>query len=245
MMLEVRGLSVRVGEKILFSGVDLEVRAGETVVLFGPNGSGKTSLLKAILGLPGYFIDAGTILFNGQDITSLQCHERAGLGIGLAFQKPVAVRGVRLGGLLESIIKKRGDGDGVDALAEWLGLVEFLGRDVNLGFSGGEAKRSELLQLLAQDPSFVMFDEPDSGVDLGSVSLVGDVINSLLEKDRKFSARTKAGIIVTHAGYILDYVNADRAYVMMEGGIFCSGNPRDLLEDIRKNGYRGCRQCVR
>ena len=244
-MLEVRGLSVRIGEKFLFSGVDLEVRSGETVVLFGPNGSGKTSLLKTILGLPGFVIDAGSNLFQGRDITELQCHERAGLGIGLAFQKPVAVRGVRLGGLLKSIIKKHGDGDEIEALAKKLRMDNFLGRDVNLGFSGGEAKRSELLQLLAQNPTFVMFDEPDSGVDLGSVSLVGDVINSLLEKDRKLSNRTKAGIIVTHAGHILDYVNADRAYVMMEGKIFCSGNPRDLLEDIRNNGYRGCRQCVR
>ena len=243
-MLEVRGLSARVGEKILFSGVDIDVRAGETVVLFGPNGSGKTSLLKTILGLPGYFVDAGAMFFNGQNITSLQCHERAALGIGLAFQKPVAVRGVRLGGLLQSIMKKHGDGDGVEALAKKLRMDNFLDRDVNLGFSGGEAKRSELLQLLAQSPSFVMFDEPDSGVDLGSVSLVGDVINTLLEKDKKLSNRTKAGIIVTHAGHILDYVNADRAYVMMEGGIFCSGNPRDLLEDIRTNGYRGCIQCV-
>ncbi|MCK4911156.1 MAG: ABC transporter ATP-binding protein [Thermodesulfovibrionales bacterium] len=244
-MLEVRGLSVRVGQRTLFSEVDLDVRLGETVALFGPNGSGKTSLLKTILGLPGFQVVSGSILFKGREITALAAHERAALGMGLAFQHPVTVRGVRLGDLLDTIIEKHGTGASAKDIARLAGLEDFLDRDLNLGFSGGEAKRSELLQLLAQDPCFVMFDEPDSGVDLGSISLVGEIINTLLQKDMRRAERRKAGMIITHAGHILDHVNADRAYVMMDGGILCSGNPLDLLEDIRTRGYKGCMQCAR
>ena len=100
-------------------------------------------------------------------------------------------------------------------------------------------------ELLAQNPDFIMFDEPDSGVDLVSIHLVGSVINELLEKDRKASKRTKSGLIISHAGHILDYVNADRAYVMLEGTLYCSGNPRDILEDIRVKGYKGCIACLK
>ena len=244
-MLEVRGLSVRVGQRTLFSGVDIDVRPGETVALFGPNGSGKTSLLNTILGLPGFQVVSGSIHFQGREITGLPTHERAALGIGLAFQRPVTVRGVRLETLLDTIMKKHGTGASAKDLARLAGLEDFLGRDLNLGFSGGEAKRSELLQLLVQDPLFIMFDEPDSGVDLDSISLVGKIINTLLEKHRRPPERKKAGMIITHAGHILDHVNADRAYVMMEGSILCSGNPLDLLEDIRTRGYKGCVQCAR
>ncbi|MCK5512607.1 MAG: ABC transporter ATP-binding protein, partial [Thermodesulfovibrionia bacterium] len=124
-----------------------------------------------------------------------------------------------------------------------LNLLDFLERDINLGFSGGEIKRSELLQLFAQRPDFIMLDEPDSGVDLVSITLVGKVINELLQKDKKASRRTTAGFLITHAGHLLDYVNADRAYVMIKSNIFCAGNPKDLLEDIRTNGYEGCIRC--
>lgn len=126
-----------------------------------------------------------------------------------------------------------------------LNLEEFLLREVNLGFSGGEIKRSELLQLLAQDAAFVMLDEPDSGVDLVNIHLVGRVINQLLEREKPPESRGKSALIVTHSGHILDYVHADRGYVMLDGTIFCAGEPYALLEDIRAKGYEGCVQCRR
>ena len=244
-MLEVKALTVRVGEKRVLRDVNLGIARGETVVLFGPNGCGKTSLLKTIMGSEGYRVESGRILFRGVDITRLAMNERARLGSGMAFQRPPAVRGVKLGGILRTCLKKRGDftAEGLAGIAEKLNLAEFLDRDLNLGFSGGEIKRSELLQLIGQGPSFVMLDEPDSGVDLVNIHLVGQVINELLEKEKAAARREKAGLIVTHSGYILDYVNADRAYVMIDGTVFCSGNPRDLLEDIRTKGYEGCVQC--
>jgi Fe-S cluster assembly ATP-binding protein len=246
-MLQVKGLTVSVAGRTILGGVDFHVDRGETVVLFGPNGSGKTSLLKTIIGHPDYRVESGSIVFKGRDITGLPTDERARLGIGIAFQRPPAVRGVRMKDMLHACMKIRGETDGeiIDEYARRLNLEDFLRREINLGFSGGEIKRSELLQLMAQAPDFIMLDEPDSGVDLVSINLVGEVINGMLEKDRRPERRTKAGMIITHAGYILDYVNADRAYVMFEGGIFCSGNPRDVLADIRAKGYEGCVVCER
>lgn len=246
-MIEVKNLTVSIEDKLVLKDVNLHIKQGETIILFGPNGSGKTSLLKTIIGIPGYRIESGRILFNNMDITELAMDKRAKLGIGIAFQRPPAVRGVKLRDILRICIEKRGlfNEENLNELAKKLNLLDCLDRDINLGFSGGEIKRSELLQLLAQDPSFVMLDEPDSGVDLVNINLVGKVINELLEKEKMASKRTKAGLIITHAGYILDYVNADRGYVMMNGTISCSGNPRDLLEDIRTKGFEGCVLCQR
>jgi Fe-S cluster assembly ATP-binding protein len=247
-MLEARNITVSVKGKRILKNVNLEVKTGEVVVLFGPNGSGKTSLLNTIIGIPDYRVESGGIFFKGEDITGYPIDVRASLGLGVAFQRPPAVRGVRLRELLRMCIKKRGEpaeDTWIEGLFEKLNLLEFQERDVNLGFSGGEIKRSELIQLLAQEPEFVMLDEPDSGVDLVSVDLVGSVINQLLEKDRTASRRTKAGMLITHAGHILDYVNADRAYVMLDGSLYCRGNPRDILNDIRDRGYEGCLVCQR
>jgi Fe-S cluster assembly ATP-binding protein len=244
-MIEVKELTVRIGEKRILREVNLRIAKGEAVVLFGPNGCGKTSLLKAIMGGAEYRVESGKILFAGKDITGLPMDERARLGIGIAFQRPPAVRGVKLGDLLRICGEKSGNlaADEIPGLARKLHLHDFLERDINLGFSGGEIKRSELLQLIGQNPTFIMLDEPDSGVDLVNIHLVGQAINALLEKEKAAAKREKAGLIVTHSGYILDYVNADRAYVMLDGTVYCSGNPRDLLEDIRTKGYEGCVQC--
>jgi Fe-S cluster assembly ATP-binding protein len=234
------------GKRIL-NEVSLHIRRGETVVLFGPNGSGKTSLLKTIMGIPQYRVESGSIFFRGEEITNRSIDERARLGIGIVFQNPPAVRGVKLRDLLRICMEKSGSyqEERVDADADKLNFTDCLDRDINLGFSGGEIKRSELLQLLAQNPEFIMFDEPDSGVDLVNINLVGKVINELVEKDKREDQRTKGGLIITHAGYILDYVNADRAYVMLNGMLSCSGNPRDILEDIRAKGYEECVRCRR
>lgn len=246
-MIEVSGLTVSIGEKKDFlRDINLYVNRGETVILFGPNGSGKTSLLKSIMGIPNYKVESGRIIFKGVDITRMDIDERARLGIGMAFQRPPAIRGVRLEDILRICSGERtGDEDMFKKISEELNLSDLLDRDLNLGFSGGEIKRSELAQLLAQSPDFIMLDEPDSGVDLVSIALIGNVINKLLEKDIKAERRAKAGLIITHAGHILNYINADRAYVMLNGSISCSGNPLDVLEDIKTRGYEGCATCLR
>ena len=245
-MLEINNLTIRVHNRIILKHVDMHVSRGETVALFGPNGSGKTSLLYTIMGIPGYKVETGTIIFKGEDITELPIDQRAQRGIGMAFQRPPAVRGVKLRDMLHMCMEKRGDHneEHINGFIQELNLGEFQERDINLGFSGGEIKRCELVQLLAQNPDFIMFDEPDSGVDLVSINLVGTVINELLEKEIMASKRVKSGLIISHAGHILDYVNADRAFVLLDERLYCSGNPRDILNDIRDKGYEGCIKCL-
>ncbi len=245
-MFEVQGLCVDVGNRPVLRDVDLHIRRGETIALFGPNGSGKTSLLHTIMGMPGYRVLSGKILFRGADITGRTLDQRARMGIGLAFQRPPAVRGVKLAALLAAMRPGKTE-EGRDDLAGFLkllGLENFHDRDINLGFSGGELKRSELLQLLVQGPDLILLDEPDSGVDLVSIKVVSQVINALLEIERAPARRGRAGLIITHAGDILDLVPVDRACVMVKGRILCSGNPRDLLEDINERGYEGCVRCA-
>ena len=239
-LLKVESLKVEVGGHKILKGVDLSIREGEIHVLFGPNGSGKTTLLGAIMGLPQYKILSGRIIFKGMDITDMPPNERAKLGIGLAFQKPPAVRGVRLGKLVELINRS---GKSVDELAEMLNLNSHLLRDLNLGFSGGETKRSEMLQLLAQSPDFAMLDEPESGVDLENIGVIAAAFNHLLEKDKRIRERRKAALIITHTGYILDYVAADVGHIMIDGRIICSAPPYEILEAIKKYGYSECHKC--
>ena len=179
MLLEISDLEVEVEGKKILNGVNLIINEGETHVLLGPNGAGKSTLFMTILGFPNYKVTNGKIVYKGQDITELETHERIALGLGVTFQNPPAIRGVKLKDLLK-IVDERHEyksddelDDEVVKLGERLKLNEqFLERDVNLGFSGGEVKRSELLQLLAQQPDFIMFDEPDSGVDIENVELI-------------------------------------------------------------------------
>jgi len=181
-MLEVKDLWVEVGGKLLLKGVNLTIGEGEVHILFGPNGSGKTTLLMTIMGAPQCRVVKGEIVFDGKVINDLPIWDRARLGIGMAFQSPPAVKGIKLKDLVEILADGK---DGFDnELYSFLKLEDHISREVNKGFSGGERKRSELLQLFAQDPKFVMFDEPESGVDLESISLVGDAINRLLERGR-------------------------------------------------------------
>ncbi|HUU63636.1 MAG TPA: ABC transporter ATP-binding protein [Dehalococcoidia bacterium] len=241
-MLEVEDLTVEVEGREVIHDISLNVDVGETLALFGPNGSGKTTLLMAIMGFPRYKVTRGRILFNGEDITHLPVDERSRMGIGILFQRPPVVRGVKMRDMVRACLGSREDGAVIEQLAEQANMVELLDRDVNYGFSGGEIKRSELLQLIAQSPEFVLLDEPDSGVDLVNISLVGEMINELLQKNRMRS-RTSSGLIITHTGHILDYVNADRACVLLNGGIWCRGNPQEILTSIKSHGYEGCAVC--
>lgn len=239
-LLKIEDLSVGIAGKQVLSNVNLRIGAGETHALFGPNGTGKTTLLNAIAGIPRYTITGGRIVFKGQDITRMSMDERARLGIGMAFQRPPALRGLKLNDLVK-IINPHAD---AAAILKRMDFEDFAGRDVNRGFSGGEIKRSEMVQLLAQQPDLVMLDEPDSGVDLENIKLIGDAINQLTQKDVRPSLRTKSGIIITHFGHILDYMKTDRAHVMLGGSIVCSGNPAEILEQIKKSGYEGCVACL-
>ncbi|WP_048188453.1 Fe-S cluster assembly ATPase SufC [Methanobacterium paludis] len=250
MLLEITDLAVEVNKKEILSDIDLYIDKGETHVLLGPNGSGKSTLFMSILGFPKYNITRGEILFKGEDITKLSTTQRVEMGVGVSFQNPPAIRGVRLKDLLKIEDHKGLESQDEELSPELMDLTRklkfdesFLERDVNLGFSGGEVKRSEILQLLAQKPDFIMFDEPDSGVDIENVELLAEEINTLLDKDKKPGLRERSGLLITHLGYILNFVGANTAHVLMDGKIACSGDPTEILEDIRKEGFRGCVEC--
>jgi Fe-S cluster assembly ATP-binding protein len=239
----VEGLRVRIGEREVLKGIDLSIADGETHVLLGPNGSGKTTLLNAILGMPGYEVTSGRIAFRGVDLAPLSIDERARMGIGIAFQRPPTVRGVRLRQVMAMAAAGALTEERLSDICDELELAEMLDRDVNIGFSGGEAKRSELGQLLAQRPDLALFDEPESGVDLDNIAVVGGAIQHLL-RGALASGPRRAGLIITHTGNILRYVNADVGHVLYEGRIACSGNPLDLIGDITREGYERCVECA-
>jgi Fe-S cluster assembly ATP-binding protein len=194
------------------------------------------------MGFPRYKVTNGRILFKGEDITHLPVDERSRKGLGILFQRPPVVRGVKMRDMVKACLGDKGNGSAVDHLAQKANMDDMLDREVNYGFSGGEVKRSELMQLIAQGPEFVMLDEPDSGVDLVNIHLVGDMINELLQRD-KMRSRTHSGLIITHTGHILDYIEADRACVLLNGGIWCRGNPQEILTSIKSHGYEGCAVC--
>jgi Fe-S cluster assembly ATP-binding protein len=242
-MLEIKDLSVAVDGRQILHNINLHINSGETHVLFGPNGSGKTTLLMAIMGFPKYQVTGGHIFFDGRDITALPLDERARLGIGLSFQRPPVVRGVKTRDMLAACFKGRDGETVITQLAEKAKLAEFLERDINYGFSGGEIKRAELMQLLAQRPVLALLDEPESGVDLENIVLIGELINELLEKNCPRHLRQCLGLIITHTGHILDYVNARTGYVMCDGTIGCEGDPHEMLATIRAQGYGECIRC--
>ncbi|MGD1005472.1 MAG: ABC transporter ATP-binding protein [Methanoregulaceae archaeon] len=240
-MLHIEDLHVKVGEKEVLHDINLHINEGETHVLLGPNGSGKTTLLMTIMGFSNYTITEGKILFKGEDVTKMHAHERAKRGMGMLFQRPPTISGLKLGKILTAISHDKGEN--IPELARSVHMDGFLERDINKGFSGGEIKRSEVLQLLIQNPDFIMLDEPESGVDLENISLIGAAIGSLLEKDKHIIKRQKSGLVITHTGYILDYLETDRGHVMCDGQIKCHGNPREILMDIKQRGYKECLEC--
>lgn len=232
-ILELKNLSVEVEGKRILNDINLSIPTGEVHVLFGPNGSGKSSLIMAILGFPSYKVTSGEIWFKGEDITNLPVNERVKLGISVAFQNPPAIRGVKLGGIIDHWLP---DKEQVARLTEKMKFPpEFLERDVNLGFSGGEVKKSEVIQMLAQGGDFAILDEPDSGVDVENLQLVGRVINEMLEG--------RSALIITHLGHILHHVDADTAHVLIETTLACSGEPVKILSQILNEGYGWCTKC--
>ncbi|AEH60565.1 ABC transporter related protein [Methanosalsum zhilinae DSM 4017] len=243
-MLEIENLSVEVGGRRILKNINLKVESGYTNVLFGPNGAGKSALLMTIMGFTGYNIVEGNIYFKGEDITDLPLNERASKGLGIMTQRPPNMVGVKLRDLLEVTA---GEKVNIDALVHELNMDSFLDRDINVGFSGGEIKRSELLQLAAQEPSLYLLDEPESGVDLVNISQIGGMIRKLLHGEMKCAGKRRkeghSGLIITHTGQIMDYVEADKGYILCNGTIMCSGNPRELLGEIKEHGYEECIKC--
>lgn len=245
-VLEIKNLHVKTGDREILKGVNLTVPEGQTCILFGPNGSGKSTLLLSIMGYSTTEVTEGQILFKGIDITKMSVDERAKLGIGMMMQRPPNVTGVKLGDLVMASAK---DGCGKDILdkADNFKMEKFLDRNINVGFSGGEIKRSELLQLTAQQPDLMLLDEPESGVDLENIDLIGQKTHDLLYNNVRCgagkAAKGRSALIITHTGQILNYIGADRAYIMRDGRIYCSGRPMDLLKDIRERGYGECVKC--
>jgi len=241
--LSIEKLTVEVEGREILHNINLEIKLGGSHVLFGPNGSGKTTLLMTIMGFPKYHVIKGSIIFMGKDITRLPLDERARMGIGMSFQRPPVVRGVKTRDIVSACLGGRGDVETIRKLASRADLSDFLERDINLGFSGGEIKRSEILQLMAQRPQIALLDEPESGVDLVNIALIGELINELLEKDCPIRDRRCTGLIITHTGHILDYVSAHTGYVMCDGIIYCEGNPHEILRTIKEKGYKACVNC--
>lgn len=236
-LLEVIDLTVKIADQILLSNVNLTVAPGEIHVVFGPNGSGKSTLIKAIMGLPPYKVTSGDICFQGESILNLGINERAQLGIGLSFQQPPAVRGVSLSvlGKALGLDQKR-----IETEVAALEMDSHVDRGLNDGFSGGEQKRSELLQLLLQRPKLLLLDEPESGVDVDSLKLLTTVIRRLFQKDIPIRDRTVGGIIVTHTGSVLKHLHATQGYILIDGQITCSGVPLDIFDQISEHGFANC-----
>jgi Fe-S cluster assembly ATP-binding protein len=244
-LLEVRGLHARVaeGDTDILKGVDLVIRPGEMHALMGPNGSGKSTLAKLIAGHPGYEVTAGDILLNGESILEMEPDERSRAGVFLAFQYPAEIPGVSISNFLRTAVNSRrteeegdiGVFDFQGQLNEKLELLKvdpaFARRHVNDGFSGGEKKRNEILQMAMLQPSMAVLDETDSGLDIDALRIVSDGVNTLLKDDDQMGV-----LLITHYKRILGYLEADYVHVMLDGRIAHSGGP-ELADQLEEMGY--------
>jgi Fe-S cluster assembly ATP-binding protein len=200
--------------------------------------------MMAIMGFSEYKITSGRIVFRGNDITEMDLTSRARIGIGIALQRPPALRGVPLRSILTYVrARAKQKEPAYEALLKEADMERFLERGVNDGLSGGEIRREELIQLCLMRPEFSMMDEPDSGVDLESLKTISNLINALLKCDTNRTAKRKSGLLITHTGTILETVFVDKAHVMVDGRVRCSGNPAVILERIRIEGYEACNRC--
>ena len=239
-LLEVKDLSVKVEGKVILNHVNFNLKEATSHILFGPNGSGKTTLISALMALPGYEVVSGRILFRGVDITGTGTDERARLGIVVSFQNPPEVTGVKLADLLKLCLGKTVTDE---FSAEEMKQIEafkmdgFLNRDINVGFSGGERKRSEILQLIFMKPKLMLLDEPDSGVDVESLRLIASEIERYVERSGSSS------LIITHKGDILEYIKATYGCILLDGQFHCYTHPLKIYEDIKKKGYEECVSC--
>ncbi len=232
-MLEVKNLEVYIGNKKVLKGVNLELRKNMVSALLGPNGSGKTTLVKAIMGLSEIKVKKGNIVFLGRDITLLPPEKRAKMGIGISFQHPPSIKGVKMLDFIRKISKK-----GLNTIKKEPLFKSLLERELNVGFSGGELRISELMQLIALDPKVVILDEIDSGLDVQKVKIVANLIK------KYFVKKSKAVLIITHTGQIMKYIRPSEVHVMLDGKIVCtSDNWRKVWRVVNKYGYKKCEEC--
>ncbi|MGD1887221.1 MAG: ABC transporter ATP-binding protein [Cohaesibacteraceae bacterium] len=231
-MLELRDLSVFVGDKPILHNIDLKVGVGEVHVLLGPNGSGKSSVLAAIMGLSPFEVTRGSILYRDKDLDGLGIDERAALGLGMAFQRPPELDGVTVEEFAAALDASR-ELTNESAL---LNMEDFAQRDLMVGFSGGEIKRWEVLKLFLQDPDFLSFEEPESGVDLEHIAAIGAAVRKLVSKPAKDGSK-RGALLITHTGLILEHIDADQGHLMRDGKIIHSGAPKALFKHIQKQGY--------
>lgn len=231
-LLDVRGVTVEVAGRAVLHDVSLSIMPGEIHVLLGPNGSGKSSLLSAIMGLPPWEIVSGEILVGGENIAGWSIADRARHGIGLAYQRPPSLEGVSLTAFAAAL----GVASELEAEAGALDLAAFTGRDMNVGFSGGEIKRWEVLKLILQDPRLMLFDEPESGVDLEHVQAIGQAIRRAVSAPDS-EGRARAGLVITHTGLILSHVDAARAHILSDGQLVHTGDPHAIFTHIQAHGY--------
>ena len=241
-MLEIRNLQVGIEDKPILKGIDLTVNAGEVHAIMGPNGSGKSTLAAVLAGRDGYDVTGGEALYNGNDLLDLAPEERAREGVFLAFQYPVEIPGVNSAYFLRSAVnavrKHRGEEE-LDAMnflkavkvkMKELGLSEdFLKRPVNAGFSGGEKKRNEILQMTMLDPRLAILDETDSGLDIDALRIVADGVNRLRRNDN-------AQVVITHYQRLLDHIVPDFVHVLHDGRIIKSGD-KSLALELEEKGY--------
>lgn len=243
-ILEVRGLCASVNGIDILKGLDLTVKSGEVHAIMGPNGSGKSTLSHVIAGKPGYEVTGGEILFKGENLLEMSPDVRSSKGVFLAFQYPVEIPGVAMTMFMKTAIngirKQRGEAE-IDAL-DFLKLMkkkqaelgmsdEMMKRAVNVGFSGGEKKRNEVLQMAMLEPRMAVLDETDSGLDIDALKVVADGVNKLRSDKRSF-------LVITHYQRLLDYIKPDVVHVMAAGKIVKSGGP-ELAHELEKTGYAG------
>ena len=243
-MLEIHGLAARIDDKDILRGIDLTVPSGEVHAIMGPNGSGKSTLGYVLAGREGYELTSGTATFDGQDLLEMEPEERAAAGVFLAFQAPIELPGVGnanfLRTALNAVRRARGEAE-MDApaflklaraeLARLHMSPDLLKRNVNVGFSGGEKKRNEVLQMAILRPRFAVLDETDSGLDIDALRVVANGVNALRSAD--FSA-----LVITHHQRLLDHLVPDRVHVLSAGRIVRSGGP-ELARELEANGYAG------
>ncbi len=241
-LLEIKNLHADVGGKEILQGLDLTVKAGEVHAIMGPNGSGKSTLSYVLAGKPGYEVTKGSVRYQGEDLLALAPDERAAKGIFLAFQYPLEIPGVAtmtfLRTALNALKKRRGEGE--LSTPEFLRLVrekagalgidqDMLKRAVNVGFSGGEKKRNEILQMALLQPKLCVLDETDSGLDIDALKIVAEGVNKLRSKER-------AIVVITHYQRLLNHIVPDIVHVMAKGKIVRSGGP-ELAEELEARGY--------
>jgi Fe-S cluster assembly ATP-binding protein len=243
-MLEIRELSVSIGDKPILNGIDLTVPSGEVHAIMGPNGSGKSTLGYVLAGREDYTVTSGSVTFNGMDLLDVEPEQRAAAGVFLAFQAPIELPGVNNANFLRTALNaiRRAHGETELDAVQFLKLAraatkqlampdDMLKRNVNVGFSGGEKKRNEVLQMAILRPKLAILDETDSGLDIDALKIVADGVNSL--RGPEFSA-----LVITHHQRLLDHLVPNRVHVLTRGRIVRSGGP-DLAKDLEKSGYAG------